>query len=125
MTHDEGERFAARWAEAWNARAVETVLEHFHPEVVFTSPTALTVTGSPSVRGKQALRAYWTLALTRIDSLVFTLDYTLWDPARRTLAIVYTSEINGQTKRVSENLRFDEHDQVVAGEVFHGVPGTG
>jgi hypothetical protein len=71
--------------------------------------------------GKEALRAYWTAALTRIDSLAFTLDYTLWDPARRQLAIIYTAAINGQTKRVSENLRFDEHDRVIAGEVFHGV----
>jgi len=123
MTRGQVERFATRWAEAWNARAVETVLEHFHSDVVFTSPTTLAVTGAPSVRGKEALRAYWALALTRIDSLVFTLDYTLWDPARRELAIIYTAEINGQTKRVSENLRFDEHDQVMAGEVFHGVPG--
>ena len=123
MTRDQCERFAVRWAEAWNARAVETVLEHFHPNVVFTSPTTLAVTGSPTVHGKQALRAYWTSALTRISSLVFTLDYILWDPARRELAIIYTSEINGQTKRVSENLRFNEQGQVVAGEVFHGVPG--
>jgi len=50
-------------------------------------------------------------------------DYTLWDPARRELAIVYTSDVDGHTKRVSENLRFDERGQVIAGEVFHGVPG--
>ena len=121
MTHDEAEAFAAAWAKAWNARAIETVLECFHQDVVFTSPTTLAVTGSPTVHGKQALRAYWTSALTRISSLSFTLDYTLWDPARRQLAIIYTSEINGQTKRVSENLRFNEQGHVVAGEVFHGV----
>lgn len=121
MTRDQCEQFAVRWAEAWNARAVEAVLEHFHPDVVFTSPTTLAVTGSPTVHGKPALRAYWTAALTRIDSLAFTVDYTLWDPARRQLAIIYSSAINGQTRRVSENLRFDEHDQVIAGEVFHGV----
>ena len=123
MTPAQIEAFAAGWAEAWNARAIEAVLAHFHEDVVFTSPTTLAVTGSPTVHGKQALRAYWTSALTRISSLVFTLDYILWDPARRELAIIYTSEINGQTKRVSENLRFNEQGQVVAGEVFHGVPG--
>jgi len=123
MARDQLERFAIRWAEAWNARAVETVLEHFHPEVVFTSPTTLAVTGSATVRGKDALRNYWNAALTRIHSLTFTLDYTLWDPARRELAIIYSAEINGQTRRVSENLRFDENDQVIAGEVFHGVLG--
>ena len=121
MTREEAERFAAEWADAWNARAVETVLEHFHPDVAFTSPTALAVVGSPSVRGKDALRAYWTAALQRIGSLRFTVDRVLWDPARREFAIVYTSEIDGKAKRVSENLTFDAAGKVVSAEVFHGV----
>ena len=123
MTREEGETFATRWADAWNARAIETVLEHFHQNVVFTSPTALAVVGSPSVLGKEALRAYWIAALGRIGSLRFTVDRVLWDPVRRELGIIYTSEIDGKTKRVSENLIFDEADQVVAAEVFHGIVG--
>ncbi|MDE3244220.1 MAG: nuclear transport factor 2 family protein [Nitrospirota bacterium] len=124
MTRDEAEAFAVCWAEAWNVRAVETVLEHFHQDVVFTSPTAFAVVGSPIVRGKEALRAYWTAALARVSFLRFTVDHVLWDPVRRELAIIYTSEKDGQTKRVSENLRFNECGQVVAGEVFHGIPGV-
>ena len=123
MTREEAETFATRWADAWNARALESVLEHFHPDVVFTSPTAVAVVGSPTVRGKEALRAYWAAALGRIGSLRFTVDRALWDPARRELAIVYTSEIDGNVKRVSENLILDESGQVVAAEVFHGVSG--
>jgi hypothetical protein len=122
LTREFAETFAAQWAEAWNGRAVEAVLEHFHDDVVFTSPTALAVVGSPIVRGKPALRAYWTAALSRITSLRFTLDRVVWDPARRELAIIYTPDIDGQSKRVSENLTFDEHGQVVSAEVFHGVP---
>ena len=115
------ETFAAQWAEAWNGRAVEAVLEHFHDDVVFRSPTALAVVGSPMVCGKEALRAYWTAALARVTSLRFTLDHVIWDPVRRELAIIYTSDIDGQSKRVSENLAFDEHGQVASGEVFHGT----
>ena len=122
MTREESEAFAADWAEAWNARAVERVLEHFHDDVVFTSPTALAVVGSATVRGKDALRAYWTAALDRIGSMHFTIDRVLWDPERRELALLYTSEINGSAKRVSENLTFDHSGKVVAAEVFHGVP---
>jgi steroid delta-isomerase len=121
MTRDDGERFAAAWAEAWNARAIESVLDHFHEDVVFTSPTALAVTGAPTVRGKTALRAYWTTALARIASLRFTVDRVLWDPARRELGIIYSSAIDGRNRRVSENLTFDEHGAVVSAEVFHGV----
>jgi ketosteroid isomerase-like protein len=121
MTSDEARRFAAQWAEAWNSRNIERVLAHFHDEVEFTSPTALAVMGIPTVRGKGALREYWTKALARLASLRFTVDRTLWDPGTRELAIIYTSEIEGKTKRVSENLRFNAAGQVVVAEVFHGV----
>jgi hypothetical protein len=122
MTREIGEMFATQWAEAWNRHAIEAVLTHFHEDVIFSSPTAFAVMGSAVVRGKEALRAYWIAALARITSLWFTVDHVIWDPRRRELAIIYTSDIDGHSKRVSENLTFDEHGQVVAAEVFHGVP---
>jgi hypothetical protein len=121
MTPDDARAFAARWAGAWNDRDIEAVLVDFHDNVVFTSPTAVAVVGVATVRGKEALRAYWTAALGRIGSLRFVVDQVLWDPEHRVLAIIYTSEINGTTKRVSENLTFDSTGRVVAAEVFHGV----
>jgi ketosteroid isomerase-like protein len=117
----EAQAFAARWAEAWNRRDIEQVLSHFHDEVEFTSPTAQSVMGTPTVRGKAQLREYWTRALSLVASLRFTLDRVVWDPERRELAILYTSEIDGKAKRVSENLRFNETNEVVAAEVFHGI----
>jgi hypothetical protein len=32
------------------------------------------------------------------------------------------AEINGQGRRVSENLRFDSQEKVISAEVYHGVP---
>jgi steroid delta-isomerase len=121
MTRDQAAVFAADWAAAWNVGAVERVLAHFDDAVVFRSPTALAVVGVGTVRGKDALRAYWTAALARIASLRFTLDRVLWDPVTQELAIVYVAEIDGKAKRVSENLRFGPAGLVVAAEVFHGV----
>lgn len=121
MTSEEAQAFAVEWAAAWNALNVERVLEHFHDDVEFTSPTAQAVVGSPTVRGKRALRDYWNRALAQCASLVFTLDRVVWDAGRRELAIVYTSEINGNRRRVSENLRFDGAGLVTVAEVFHGV----
>jgi hypothetical protein len=121
LEREDVEEFAARWAESWNARDIESVLTRFHEDVVFTSPTALAVVGSPTVRGKEALRGYWITALGRIGSIRFTVDSVLWDPGSRTLAILYTSETDGKVRRVSENLTFDEGGQVVRAEVFHGV----
>jgi hypothetical protein len=48
-------------------------------------------------------------------------DRVLWDAARRELVIIYTADINGSAKKVSETLAFDEAGQVIAAEVFHGV----
>lgn len=121
MTTDDARTFAVRWAEAWNRRDIEQVLAHFHDDVVFTSPTALAVMGTPTVRGKESLRAYWTTALSRLTSLRFTVDRVAWDPQTRELAIIYTSETDGKARRVSENLVFDSADRVVIAEVFHGV----
>lgn len=121
MTRDEAVAFAKAWAAAWNERAVERVLDHFSEDVTFTSPTALAVVGTPTVRGKAALRAYWNTALGRLRSLHFTFDRVLWDADTRELAILYVSDIDGRTKRVSENLTFAPNGLVVSAEVFHGV----
>lgn len=114
--------FAIQWAEAWNRRDVEAVLAHFHEDVTFTSPTALAVVGSATVRGKPALRDYWITAVGRITALRFTVDHALWDAQRRELAIIYIADIEGKSRRVSENLEFDRAGLVVSAEVFHGVP---
>jgi steroid delta-isomerase len=123
MTHEEAKAFAVDWAAAWNERDIEQVLGFFSEDVRFTSPTALAIVGTATVQGKAALRAYWTQAMRRIGSLRFTLDRVVWDGAARELAIVYLSDIDGRTKRVSENLTFDADRLVTQAEVFHGVAG--
>ena len=69
------EAFAAEWLAAWNNHDIEAVLTHFSDEAVFTSPLAARVVPQTGgiVRGKQALREYWTRAIDRIPVLHFTL----------------------------------------------------
>ena len=121
MTRNETESFAAQWAGWWNAGEVERVLSLFSDDTVFTSPTAVETVGTGTVRGKEALRAYWTAALKRIGTLHFTIDRVLWDPERSELAIIYTSRTAGKAKRMSENLHFGANGKIIAAEVFHGV----
>ncbi len=68
--------FSRLWVEAWNRHDVESVLEHFHEDVLFTSPVAAQlVTGSVGViRGKDALRVYWLKALRAIPNLRFEVE---------------------------------------------------
>jgi hypothetical protein len=119
-TRRHAEIFAAEWAQAWNRRDVEAVLTHFHDDVIFSSPTAAGVTGASVVRGKDALRAYWRVALTRIGSIRFTVRRVLWDSVLKELAIIYDSDIDGRIRAVSENLVFGEDGRITTAEVFHG-----
>lgn len=67
--------FANAWVQAWNAHDVEGVLAHFHDDVVFSSPVAARILPASEgvVRGKAALRHYWTEALKSLPDLHFEL----------------------------------------------------
>jgi len=73
MTLPEPRAFADAWVTAWNTHDLDAVLSHFSDDVVFTSPVAAQLLdGSDGVlRGKAALRDYWTRGLTLIPDLRF------------------------------------------------------
>ncbi len=121
MNRQEAIRYAEEWTENWNKRDLEAVLAHFHDEVVFASPKALLVVGVPTVRGKAALRQYWTTSLRAAQSIRFSLRRVLWDPETLELSIVYDREMNERKERASEVLQFDRSGKVIRGEVFYGV----
>ena len=69
-------RFSREWIAGWNAHDLNAVLAHFHDDVVFTSPLAaqLVPDSRGVIRGKTALRAYWTEGLERSPDLHFVLE---------------------------------------------------
>jgi hypothetical protein len=73
VTAPEPSTFAEQWLAAWNRHDVDAVLVHFHDDVVFTSPVAarLVPESGGVVRGKTALREYWTAALKTMPDLHF------------------------------------------------------
>ena len=75
MSTPEPVDFSQHWLTAWNTHDVEALLAHFTEDVVFSSPVASQLLpGSDGViRGKPALRAYWTEGLRRIPDLRFEL----------------------------------------------------
>jgi hypothetical protein len=121
MTREQALRHAEQWVRDWNGRDVEAVLAHFDEDVAFTSPRALAVAGVSTVRGKAALRDYWTRALAQIGSLRFTLRRICWDPASSELAIVYDRDADGRLDRAAEVLQFGRAGRVVRAEVYHGL----
>lgn len=111
--------FADRWISDWNHKDVEAVLTHFSEGVVFTSPQAKAIVGSVRVEGKSRLREYWTKAISRIQTIRFTLDSVISD--RNRMGIVYVAEIDGKRMRAVEFLAFDDDGLVRDGEAMYGV----
>lgn len=64
--------FAQGWVAAWNAHDLDRVMDHYSPDVVFTSPL---ITDRPdrTVRTVPDLRAYFGAGLARNPDLNFRL----------------------------------------------------
>ena len=86
------ETFAADWVAAWNRRDLDAILGHYADGVEFTSPFAGRLTGDGTVRGKDALRAYFAAALARFPNLHFRLRHSL--PGVNGLVLLYDSVEN-------------------------------
>jgi len=116
------EIFAREWVAAWNRGDAEAVLAHHADDVVFVSPLAATVTGNPEIRGKAALRAYWTKALrSRTSPLQFALESFVWDEKNRALLVVYVSSEAERAVRKCELMHFAADGLIIRGEAFAGA----
>ena len=107
--------FAERWIEAWNSRDIEAVLTHYADDVIFTSPTAARFVpeSGGTVRGKDALRSYWTVALQANPELRFELiDVYV---GVNTVVLHYRNQLTGM---VNEVLTFRD-GVVVSGHATH------
>jgi hypothetical protein len=98
------QEFVAGWLQGWNAHDLEQVLSHFADDVVVTSPVAtqLLEASDGVIRGKAALREYWTEGLRRIPDLRFEVLGVYVGVA--TLVINYRNQAGGL---VNEVLAFD------------------
>jgi hypothetical protein len=98
--HVDAVAFADDWVKAWNAHDLEKVLSHFADDVVFTSPVAAQfLDGSDGViRGKAALRTYWTEGLRRIPDLHFEVVGVY--VGVNTLAINYRNQLGGLVNEI-------------------------
>jgi ketosteroid isomerase-like protein len=75
VTREFAVRFAEEWIAAWNAHDLERILSHYTDDFEMASPVIVEFMGEPSgtIKGKQAVRDYWSRALARIPDLHFEL----------------------------------------------------
>jgi ketosteroid isomerase-like protein len=121
MTPDDARARGAEWAKAWNARDIDTVLAHFTDDVTFLSPIAAEVVGTPELRGKTALRAYWKQGLAGIRRLHFTVERVLWDSEAQELVVLYLAELDERRVRACERMKLDADGRVTFAEALYGA----
>jgi uncharacterized protein (TIGR02246 family) len=104
------------WVEAWNTRDLERVLTLYAEDVVMTSDRipAMGFDASGTVRGKDALRAYWSKALGLIPNLHFTAINVFVSPD--SVVVFYENE---RGKKICEYLRVNDAGLIVQGSANH------
>jgi hypothetical protein len=115
LTRETAERFVAEWYAAWNARDLDRILALWVDECVFTSPLAVKLLGTNGVvKGKQALRAYWTKGLAASPGLHF-------EPLGLYLGVSsLVMHYRNQNGRLSaEEIRLDAQGKACEGRAHH------
>ncbi|MCK1383558.1 nuclear transport factor 2 family protein [Bradyrhizobium sp. 21] len=104
------------WIEAWNTRDLERVLTLYDEDVVMTSDRipAMGFDQSGTVRGKDALRAYWGKALALLPNLHFSPIDLFVSPD--SVVVFYENE---RGKRICEYLRVNAAGKIVQGSANH------
>ena len=120
MHATEAQAAAHDWIDAWNAHDALRVVAHFTEDVVVSSPlVAERRPGSNgTLRGKEAVLAYYEEGLGRAPDLRFTLVAACVGIDE--LVIVYRNQNN---LLVTESMRFDAQGHVFEVRVCHAVEG--
>jgi ketosteroid isomerase-like protein len=91
ISHEQADRFATEWIDAWNAHDLDAISAHYAEDVSFVSPFVAALTGDESARieGRAALREYFRLGLEAYPDLHFDLFTAL--PGASSIALHYRS----------------------------------
>jgi aryl-phospho-beta-D-glucosidase BglC (GH1 family) len=119
LTPDFAKHFAAEWVEAWNSHDLERILSHYTADFEMNSPLIVDLVNEPSgrLRGKGAIREYWTKGLAAQPPIRFELlDMFL---GAHSLALRYQSV---GRRVVTEVFFFNEHNQVWKAAAFYKLP---
>jgi steroid delta-isomerase-like uncharacterized protein len=110
LTGEWAQEFAKEWVGAWNTHDLEAILAHYADDVVLTSPVAARLLGDPAgtVRGKAALRSYFSKGLTAYPDLRFELVDVM--SGLSSVVLYYTNQLG---KKTGEFMEIDGEGKVV------------
>ena len=110
------DKLAHSWIETWNTRDLERILALYSEDAKMSSAgvSRLEISQDGQVAGKDSLRRYWLLALSKLPNLHFRLLDVFASPD--SVVVRYLNE-RGQT--ICEYLRFDLEGKIVQGSANH------
>ena len=75
ISAEQAQHFAEDWIASWNAHDLARILAHYTADLSMTSPFIVQIAGEPSgtLKGREAVGAYWAKALERMPDLRFEL----------------------------------------------------
>jgi len=117
--HDQAAAFAHEWIDAWNAGDLERILSHYADDFEMSSPVIRERMGVESgvLKGKDAVRPYWSVGLAAQPPLRFELvDVVVGVDA---VAIYYRNLSRG--RQVVEHLRFGDDGLVRQAQALYST----
>jgi len=110
LTEDKARNLAAHWIQAWNSHDLNEIMSHYGEDVVLVSPVAAKILNDPSgtVKGKDALRAYFKRGLEVYPNLKFDLIDVMWG-----LSSVVLYYVNQKGTKTGEFMEIDSKGKVV------------
>jgi hypothetical protein len=113
--------FAEAWLRDWNSRDLDVILRHYAEDVVFRSPKVALFTGgeTDTLRGREALRPYFTRGLAGRPNLKFEPMFTAEDLSG--VALVYRGD-DGST--AVETMSLNAAGEVAEARVFYHTPAS-
>jgi hypothetical protein len=108
--------FADRWYAAWNAKALDRILDFYANEVEFASPLVAQINAGEGgvIRGKADLAGYFAKALARSTDLKFKPIAECTGPRGSTL--IYA---NHRGQIVAEAHEFNENGLITSADVSY------
>ena len=110
-------KFARDWVAAWNDGNLERILAHYADDFEMTSPQIIERMGvaSGTLKGKDAIRPYWSQGLALHPPVHFELIDVL--AGVNSVAMYYRSVT--RARLVVERVEFNSQRQVIRGEALY------
>lgn len=125
LTEERARKLAAHWVQAWNSHDLAEIMSHYAEDVVLVSPAAARILNDPlgTVKGKDALRAYFKKGLEAYPNLKFDFLDLMWGLSSVVLYYAYVmAPFLRSPRSVDAGLRVGSECQLSYVDGFRQIP---